>query len=100
DATALAATLGVPCFVNYVEMLDQVRPEAAIIAAPNVLHVRPRSHARNMAFTCWSKNPLRTRSRPPRDCPRLRNALALHSWSVITGAITQSSKKRERSCKA
>src|SRR6266403_3401032 len=39
DATAFAATLGVPSFVNYVEMLDQVRPEAAIIAAPNVLHV-------------------------------------------------------------
>jgi predicted dehydrogenase len=39
EAQAYAKTLGVPCFPSYVEMLDQVRPEAAIIAAPNVLHV-------------------------------------------------------------
>jgi predicted dehydrogenase len=37
-AAAYAETLGVPCFKNYCEMLDLVRPDAAIIAAPNVLH--------------------------------------------------------------
>lgn len=39
EAAAYAATLGVPCFKDYVEMLDTVKPDAAIIAAPNVLHV-------------------------------------------------------------
>ncbi len=39
EAAAYAKELGVPCYANYTEMLDRVRPEAAIIATPNVLHV-------------------------------------------------------------
>lgn len=39
EAAILAGQLGVPCFVDYAEMLDRVRPRAAIIATPNVLHV-------------------------------------------------------------
>jgi predicted dehydrogenase len=39
EAAAYAKTIGVPCFAGYAEMLDRVRPEAAIIATPNVLHV-------------------------------------------------------------
>ena len=39
EAAAFAGELGVPCFADYGEMLDRVRPDAAIIATPNVLHV-------------------------------------------------------------
>ncbi|MEP6657314.1 MAG: Gfo/Idh/MocA family oxidoreductase [Betaproteobacteria bacterium] len=39
EAAAYAASIGVPCFTTYAEMLDRARPEAAIIATPNVLHV-------------------------------------------------------------
>jgi predicted dehydrogenase len=38
EAAAYAATLGIPCFSDYSEMLERSRPQAAIIAAPNVLH--------------------------------------------------------------
>ena len=38
EAAAYAETLGVPHFTDYCEMLDRIRPDAAIIAAPNVLH--------------------------------------------------------------
>ncbi len=39
EAEAYAADIGVPCFKDYSEMLDQVRPQAVIIATPNILHV-------------------------------------------------------------
>lgn len=39
EAEAYARELGVPCFRDYHEMLDRIRPQAAIIATPNVLHV-------------------------------------------------------------
>ena len=39
EARAYAESLDVPCFADYEEMLDRVRPQAAIIATPNVLHV-------------------------------------------------------------
>ena len=39
EARTYAESLGVPCFADYEEMLDRVRPQAAIIATPNVLHV-------------------------------------------------------------
>jgi predicted dehydrogenase len=39
EAAAYASKMGVPCFADYAEMLDRVRPEAAVIATPNVLHV-------------------------------------------------------------
>ena len=39
EAEAYASDLGIPCFTGYCEMLDRVRPQAAIIATPNVLHV-------------------------------------------------------------
>ncbi len=39
EAEAYARELGVPCFRDYNEMLDRIRPQAAIIATPNVLHV-------------------------------------------------------------
>ncbi|MDR3220653.1 MAG: Gfo/Idh/MocA family oxidoreductase [Candidatus Accumulibacter sp.] len=39
EARAFAESLGVPCFVSHEEMLDRVKPQAAIIATPNVLHV-------------------------------------------------------------
>ncbi|MFT3960752.1 Gfo/Idh/MocA family protein [Propionivibrio sp.] len=38
EAAAYARELGIPCFEDYRAMLDRVRPQAAIIAAPNVLH--------------------------------------------------------------
>jgi predicted dehydrogenase len=38
-AGAFAESLGVPCFERCEEMLDRIRPQAAIIATPNVLHV-------------------------------------------------------------
>ncbi len=39
EAEAYARELGVPYFADYSEMLDCVRPQAAIVATPNVLHV-------------------------------------------------------------
>jgi len=39
EAAAYARELEVPCFADYGEMLDTVRPDAAIVATPNVLHV-------------------------------------------------------------
>lgn len=39
EAASYARELGVPWFANHAEMLDRVRPRAAIIATPNVLHV-------------------------------------------------------------
>ncbi len=39
EAEAYARELGVPYFADYSEMLDRVRPQAAIVATPNVLHV-------------------------------------------------------------
>ena len=39
EARAYAEGLGVPCFADYEEMLDRIKPQAAIIATPNVLHV-------------------------------------------------------------
>ncbi|MDR1934856.1 MAG: Gfo/Idh/MocA family oxidoreductase [Candidatus Accumulibacter sp.] len=38
EARAYAQSAGVPCFERYEEMLDRVKPRAAIIAAPNLLH--------------------------------------------------------------
>jgi predicted dehydrogenase len=38
EAVRYAEALGVPHFVDYREMLDAIHPDAAIIAAPNVLH--------------------------------------------------------------
>ena len=40
EAAEYALELGVPYFADYSQMLDSVRPDAAIIATPNVLHVR------------------------------------------------------------
>ena len=39
EAETYARELGVPYFRDYSEMLDRVRPQATIIATPNVLHV-------------------------------------------------------------
>ena len=39
EAEDYASTLGVPYFKDYCAMLDRMRPDAAIIATPNVLHV-------------------------------------------------------------
>ena len=39
EAEVYAGELGVPYFRDYIEMLDRIRPQAAIIATPNVLHV-------------------------------------------------------------
>ena len=39
DGAALAGTLSVPHFADYEAMLDGVKPDAAILALPNVLHV-------------------------------------------------------------
>lgn len=39
EAEAYSRELGIPCFKDYCEMLDEARPQAAIIATPNVLHV-------------------------------------------------------------
>ena len=38
EARALASELDVPYFADYGQMLERVRPQAAIIATPNVLH--------------------------------------------------------------
>jgi predicted dehydrogenase len=38
EAAVYAERLGMPCYSDYCEMLDRIRPDAAIIAAPNVLH--------------------------------------------------------------
>lgn len=40
QAEAFALECGVPYFADYRQMLDQVRPQAAIIANPNGLHVQ------------------------------------------------------------
>ncbi len=39
ETAALATRLGVPCFESYERMLDEVAPDAAIVALPNTLHV-------------------------------------------------------------
>lgn len=39
QAAEFAAACGVPCFADHRQMLEQVRPEAAIVANPNSLHV-------------------------------------------------------------
>ena len=39
EAVAYAASLGVPHHANYIEMLDQERLDAVIVALPNALHV-------------------------------------------------------------
>ncbi len=44
EGAALAASLGVPHFADVEPMLDAIRPDAAIIATPNVLH-GPHAHA-------------------------------------------------------
>jgi predicted dehydrogenase len=36
---AYAREIGAPCFADYREMLDRMKPQAAIIATPNILHV-------------------------------------------------------------
>lgn len=38
-AVSFAQSIGVPHFHNYSELLDTARPEAVIIATPNILHV-------------------------------------------------------------
>jgi predicted dehydrogenase len=38
EAAECARKPGVPCFADYSEMLERIRPDAAIIAAPNILH--------------------------------------------------------------
>ncbi len=39
QAEAFAAECGVPCFADHRQMLEQMRPEAVIVANPNNLHV-------------------------------------------------------------
>lgn len=39
EAKTMARERGVPIFADYVEMLDRLRPDGAIIALPNQLHV-------------------------------------------------------------
>lgn len=39
EAKALAAEIGVPIFSDYRTMLDEVRPDGAVIALPNQLHL-------------------------------------------------------------
>jgi len=39
EARTFAASLGVACHDDYLRMLDTVRPDAAIVALPNVLHL-------------------------------------------------------------
>lgn len=38
-AAAYTSEQGIPYFADYAEMLDQVKPDGAIVATPNALHV-------------------------------------------------------------
>lgn len=39
DGKALAAELGISCYTDYERMLDEIRPDGAVVALPNRMHV-------------------------------------------------------------
>ncbi|OAK61412.1 hypothetical protein A3K87_21015 [Variovorax paradoxus] len=39
DGKAFAAELGIPCYADYEQMLDEIRPDGAVVALPNRMHV-------------------------------------------------------------
>lgn len=39
DGKAFAAELGIPCYADYEQMLDETRPDGVVVALPNRMHV-------------------------------------------------------------
>ena len=79
---ALANRLGVPWFSNHVDLLDAVRPQGAVVATPNALHV-------SMALDCLARGVAVLVEKPVADtlaeAQRLVDAQARTGVPVLVG---------------
>lgn len=76
EAIAYANQLGIPHFINYEKMLDDVKPDGAIIALPNKLHEPAGLSSLNRKIPCLIEKPI---------ADILSSALALVQASEKTG---------------
>lgn len=88
-ARATAEAAGVPFYTDPAQMMDEVKPEAVIIATPNDLHLALPARPSSATSCRWSKSRSPTTSRMPRlSPPRPRPPACPCSW-VSTVATTR-----------
>ena len=98
---AWAAEQGVPCFADPVAMLEATKPEGAIIATPNALHLAHVQVCAERGVALLVEKPLADTLGGGTAADRSRpSAPAQSYWSGTIAATTRSSRKRARSWQA
>ena len=96
-ARATAEAAGVPFFTDPAQMMDEVKPEAVIIATPNDLHLGVAREAIKRNIVPLVEKPISNDLEVPRPSPpRPRPPVCPCSW-VSTVATTPSSTRPRRS---
>ncbi len=96
-ARATAEAAGVPFYTDPAQMMDEVKPEAVIIATPNDLHLGVAREAVKRNIVPLVEKPISNDLKMPRPSPpRPRPPACPYSWAS-TVATTPSSTRPRRS---
>ncbi|MDP6876104.1 MAG: Gfo/Idh/MocA family oxidoreductase [Alphaproteobacteria bacterium] len=58
EAKTYADSMGVPCFADYQQMLDETKPDGAIVAVPNRLHLPAGQACLSRDIACLIEKPI------------------------------------------
>ena len=79
---ALARSVGAPWFADHLSLLDQARPQGAIVATPNATHVAVASDCLARGIPALVEKPI---ADTVADAQRLVDAVAAHKTPVLVG---------------